>query len=403
VPDLEIGVLADDLSGALASAARLRSRGLNPVVRWCRDEASAEADAVVVDMRTRDGGAEPAREAQRWGAHLRAIGCQRFELRIDSTLRGAARNELRGMLEGAGLRDPWVLAVPAFPDADRTTVDGIQQVKGTDGPLEIDVGERIFGTGASAVIRRDDIESGGERVVAVMHREARRGMRRFVADATHDLHLSELAGAAGLVEDEGTDLVTASPGAWLRYHPARASLPPRDRRPWTLAGPRFVLVVLASPTAANRAQLDELVARENPTVLDPTHASRRWPEGEVEPTPGIVIVQTIRSADSVASEAAGPAEVAATAAASLLDRLRRRGDRCAGVIVSGGHAAARLVEALGARGIEAQEETRPLCGTGTLIGGSWDGLRIVTKGGLVGDPSTLEELVTSLRDDRVDG
>jgi uncharacterized protein YgbK (DUF1537 family) len=73
------------------------------------------------------------------------------------------------------------------------------------------------------------------------------------------------------------------------------------------------------------------------------------------------------------------------------------------VIVSGGHAAARLVEALGARGIEAQEETRPLCGTGTLIGGSWDGLRIVTKGGLVGDPSTLEELVTSLRDDRVDG
>jgi uncharacterized protein YgbK (DUF1537 family) len=400
---VEIGVLADDLSGALASAARLRSRGLNPVVHWCREEVPAESDAVVVDMRTRDGGAEPAREARRWGARLRAIGCRRFELRIDSTLRGATRDELRGMLAGAGLRDPWVLAVPAFPDADRTTVDGIQRVTGSGGSLEIDVRERIFGVGGSAVIRRDDIESGGERVVAVMHRAARQGTRHFVADATHDLHLSELAGAAGLVEDEGTDLVTASPGAWLRYHPARASVRPRDRQARTVPGPRFVLVVLSSPTEANSAQLDELIAREDPTVLDPARASAGWSEGDADPTAGVVVVQTIRSADPVTSEAGGPAEVAASSAASLLDRLRRRGDRCAGVIVSGGHAAACLAEALGARGIEAEEETRPLCGTGTLSGGGWDGLRIVTKGGLVGDPGTLSEIVTSLRGDRADG
>ncbi|HEY7661367.1 MAG TPA: four-carbon acid sugar kinase family protein [Actinomycetota bacterium] len=397
---MEIGVLADDLTGALASATRLRSSGLHPRVHWYREEAPAEADALVVDMRTRDGGSEPADQARTWGSRLRATGCRRYELRIDSTLRGAAGDELRGLLEGTGLTDAWVLAVPAFPDAGRTTVDGVQRVAGTEGDLGIDVGERIFGANGSAVIGRGEIESGGERVLAFMHRQARRGTRHFVADATHDLHLSELAGAAGLVEDEGTDLVTASPGAWLRFHPVRAARSGRDPER-AARRPGFVLVVLSSPSATNRAQLDELVSVEQPIVLGVEDASREVTEGI--PSPRLIVVETIRSADPAPERVAAHAEAAASAAASLMDRLRGQEEPCAGVIVSGGHAAACLAEALGARGIEAETETRPLCGTGTLVGGAWDGLRIVTKGGLVGDPSTLRELVASLRGDRADG
>ena len=94
---------------------------------------------------------------------------------------------------------------------------------------------------------------------------------------------------------------------------------------------------------------------------------------------------------------------AARSAASILDRSRRSGHRCLGVVVSGGHTAACLTTELRARGIRASGEVRPLCGAGTLLGGDWDGLRMITKGGLVGDPVTLTALVTSIGGDHSDG
>ena len=101
---LEIGVLTDDLAGALASAARLRVNGLRPRVVWNETDVPATADALVVDMRTRDRAEDPGRQARRWAAYLRAVGCRRFELRIDSTLRGSPAAELEGMLGGLGDR-----------------------------------------------------------------------------------------------------------------------------------------------------------------------------------------------------------------------------------------------------------------------------------------------------------
>ena len=254
---LQIGVLADDLSGALASASRLWGRGLHPLVRWTHDDVLPDADAIVVDMRTRDGLEAPGRQAHEWGAHLRELGCPRFELRADSTLRGSIRDELQGMLAGVGYRDPWVLAVPAFPDAGRTTVDGMQRIaKSGDEPAPIDVGAHVFGAGSPTIVDRDCIESGEQHVVAFMQRHAQLGGRHFVADSTNDEHLSTLANVAHLLESASTELVTVSPGAWLKFHPQRAT--PRSG---------FVLVVLSSATEQNQAQLDELVAGTSPVVL----------------------------------------------------------------------------------------------------------------------------------------
>jgi uncharacterized protein YgbK (DUF1537 family) len=339
-------------------------------------------------MRTRDGSREPAKEASEWGAFLREIGCRRFELRTDSTLRGAAAEELAGLLDALALADPWVLAVPAFPDAGRTTVDGMQRVPEAGVAREIDVSDRIFPGSSRSIIRTDHLESGGRQVVAFMQAAARRGTRRFIADATNDRHLSAIAGAVSLVEGDGTELVTASPGAWLRYHPAAV---PRSR---------FVLVVLASPTEQNRQQLDELVASTKATVLEPTEGTEAermdWSlEGHPERggDASVVVVQTVRGSPEGIGD---PAAEAVRSATDLLGRTEREGGRCIGLVVSGGRTAGLLMDALGARGVRALDEIRPLCGSGQLVGGGWDGLSIITKGGLVGDPSTLRELVESL-------
>ena len=90
------------------------------------------------------------------------------------------------------------------------------------------------------------------------------------------------------------------------------------------------------------------------------------------------------------------ADAAADAAAALLGRAHERGLRCRGVVASGGHMASRLVDALRADRLGVVGEIAPLCPRGTLAGGPWSGLPVVTKGGLVGEDATLSVLVDDL-------
>lgn len=359
---LEIGVLADDLTGALASAARLQERGLQSTVLWSQRRPPAQAEAVVVDMRTRDSGARAGSIAEGWAAFLSSLGCRRLEQRIDSALQGRPAEEIDGALRGAALTDPLVVAVPAFPAAGRCTVDGKQQVDlSGEQPRRLDVAATLFPGARVAPIGIPVIEQGADAVAALMHRALANSVRRIVADADHERHLETLAAAVAQLEQDAVELVTASPGAWLRFHPT------------AIPSPRsFVLVVVASPTAQNRAQLEALRDRD-----------------------GVVLIETL-SAVGAAARSPEPAQRAAHEAAAALASRTSRGWRCLGVVVSGGHAASSLADALGAEAIAAVGELRPLCPLGVLRGGAWDGLPVATKGGLVGSRRTLLELVTAI-------
>jgi uncharacterized protein YgbK (DUF1537 family) len=61
----------------------------------------------------------------------------------------------------------------------------------------------------------------------------------------------------------------------------------------------------------------------------------------------------------------------------------------AGVFACGGEMAAAVLDALDARGLEVKTEVEPLVVAGRIIGGPWDRLPIVTKGGLVGNRNTI--------------
>jgi uncharacterized protein YgbK (DUF1537 family) len=366
----QIGVLADDLTGALGSAARLCERGLDPLVVWKPEDLpdAFRPRGVVVDMRTRDAPGGPRATAARWAERLAELGCQRFEQRIDSTLRGAPAEELAGLLEGAALGDAVVVAVPAFPDAGRTCEGGRQRAAGTR--REVDVAPAVFGDARAEVVAPDVL---ADRVRAG-------GSRRFVVDGASDDDLRATAGAVAALEDDGLALVTASPGAWLRHHP-RAAAP----------GAAFTLVVLGSNTALNHRQLAALRDAREVVVAgtgDPDWAAVGG---------ATVVVETI--ADSRPDdERRDPrlADEAADAAAALLGRAHERGLRCRGVVASGGHMASRLVDALGADRLGVAGEVAPLCPRGTVHGGPWSGMPVVTKGGLVGEDGTLDALVENL-------
>jgi uncharacterized protein YgbK (DUF1537 family) len=368
----QIGVLADDLTGALGSAARLSERGLDPLVVWRPDDLpdAFRPRGVVVDMRTRDAPGGPRAIAARWAGRLAELGCERFEQRIDSTLRGAPAQELSGLLEGAGLGDAVVVAVPAFPDAGRICAGGRQRATAT--AREVEVAPALFGDAPAEVVAPARL---AERVRAG-------AASRFVVDGASDADLRAAADAVGALEADGVALVTASPGAWLRHHPRTAT-----------PGEEIVLVVLGSNTALNHRQLAALRAARA-VVLTGTAE----PDWDALAAGGqTVVVETIADARPD-DERRDPrlADRAADAAAALLGRAHERGLRCRGVVASGGHMASRLVDALGAERLGVAGEVAPLCPRGTLHGGPWSGLPIVTKGGLVGEDATLDALVDNL-------
>jgi uncharacterized protein YgbK (DUF1537 family) len=299
-----IGVLADDLTGALGSAARLKAGGLDPVVVWRPEDLREPPRAAVIDMRTRDAPLGPRATAARWAERLRELGCERFEQRIDSTLRGAPAEELAGLLEGAGLRDAVVVAVPAFPSAGRVCAGGIQ--------AGVDVAERLFG--GAEVVRPEGLR---DRIEA--------GATRLVVDGESERDLLATAEAV-----DGLDVVTASSGGWLKYHPR--------------ARGEFVLVVVGSNSALNHRQLERLRERGGVAVSADAHAPSLGARTRV--------VQTILGAT--------PDDV---------------------------HRDPRL---------SVTGEVAPLCPRGTVAGGPWSGLSVITKGGLIGDDRTLAALVDDL-------
>lgn len=301
-----IGVLADDLTGALGSAARLRAGGLDPVVVWKSEDLPRELRprAAVVDMRTRDSPAGPRATAAAWAERLRKMECSRFEVRIDATLGGSPAEELAGLLEGADRRDAVVIAVPAWPDAGHVCVDGV-----IDG---VDVAAALFEEPAE-VVRPEALAA---RVAA--------GATRLVVDGEGEADLRAAAVAVDRLEADHT-IVTASPGAWLRHHPVSA----RPRK-------GFALVVGTAPCA----DVDwEAVAAGGQTVV-----------------------------------------VGSDHAVDVLDEAVARGLKCRGVVAGGGHLASRLVDALGAQRLAVSGEVAPLCARGTLVGGDWAGLAVITQG-----------------------
>ena len=287
-----------------------------------------------------------------------------------------------------------MLAVPAFPDAGRETIGGKQRVQVASAGEDSPVAARLFGNSVVTTIDRQCIESGVDAVVETTRASSSRGIRYFVADSTDDRHLSTLAEAAATLEADDVDLVTVSPGAWLKYHPSRV-----------IKRSRFVLVVISSATEQNHRQLDRLISTMPCLVLDPslsTSGGVRLPAA-TDVTPRVVVLETITSHRGAEAGLRSLAEEAAKSAALVLDAAHRSGSQCVGLVVSGGFTAACLADELAADGIRAQAELEPLCGAGRLRGGGWDGLPLVTKGGLVGDDSTLSRLVTSLWDGRADG
>ena len=420
----DVLVVADDLTGANAAAAGFSRSGLRSVTVGASRQADVVAemvarfDVVVATTDTRHAPQATARD--KVAAVVRAGWPTRLVCnRIDTTLRGnigATTEALRDAVAELSGRRTLVLCAPAHPNAGRQTVGGHQLLDGKrleetevahDARTPVRTSDVVTILGQQTAMKSRLVPmatvtgSSGDLVSAI--REAvDDDVEVLVADAMTTDHLCRVATAAvAATADLDVVWVTSDPGP-ASVAMAKALGIERDDKGGTL------LVVSGSATVLTREQLRRLAqerdvvvhrvpTREGSAVpdLDPTTALLGRALDEAGAHQAVVLATVLDDAD-VRSVTAEEAEAIPAALARAVRRNLEEHD-VGGIFSTGGDVTAALLGELGSHGLEISDEIVPLAVAGSVVGGPWDGLPIVTKGGLVGDATTTVACVDHLR------
>ncbi|MBC7261536.1 MAG: hypothetical protein H5T63_05950, partial [Chloroflexi bacterium] len=264
---IELGIIADDLTGAMDTGVQFAKQGLHTVVMLCAQELPS-AKVVALSTDSRD---EPAAEAYHRAKQAAEQLHGRFIYKkIDSNLRGNIGPELDGVLDGLGLQR--ALVVPAFPAAGRTTVDGYHWVDGvllSESAFARDPLWPATESHLPTVLARQTHRSVGYLPLSVIERGEQAVIRALMnepasivaADAAEQRHLRVLALALAHMEEKW---LPCGSGGWAEEWPhalgcARENYAPSHWPP----DPRPVLVVAGSRHPATLQQLQRAASDSN--------------------------------------------------------------------------------------------------------------------------------------------
>ncbi|WP_148572600.1 four-carbon acid sugar kinase family protein [Nocardioides caldifontis] len=420
----EVLVVADDLTGANAAAAGFARAGLRAATASAADRAGLVAEMVarfdVVVATTDSRHADGATAAERVAAVVRAGWPARLVCnRIDTTLRGNVGATTRALLdEVAGLSGSRVvvLCAPAHPAADRHTIGGTQLLRGQrleETEVAHDARTPMRTSDVAAIIRQQaDLAVAGipmsavtatpDELVATIRAALEEGAEVLVADATTEAHL-ERASTAAVAAAEGLDLVwvTSDPGPASVAMARALGLEPRSQ-----GAP--LLAVSGSATELTRTQLQQLATERGahlhraPTCGDSpvpdTDATARLLDSafsDADPDDVLVVATVLTESDLHPVTPTQAEEIPRALARAVRRTLEVH--RVDGLFTTGGDVTAAVLHELGSHGLEVSDEVVPLAVAGSVVGGPWDGLQIVTKGGLVGDAGTTVACLDQLR------
>ncbi|MFG2827226.1 four-carbon acid sugar kinase family protein [Streptomyces sp. NPDC048434] len=415
----QVLVIADDLTGSNATGALYARLGLRAVTVGALAQVERYADRVdvlVVNTASRHWPPARAYAAVRDAAGT-AGDAPLIVKRVDTTLRGNPGSELDALVEVLAAREPSArirtLAVPAFPDAGRSTVGGLHLVDGvplTRTAVANDPFDPVRHSRVAAVLgaqsRRstdelalDVVERGPDAVAAALRESP---AEVVVCDATENAHLRTVAvAAARLAVEDGIRWVALDSGPFGAALADELGLRPAG------GPPARILAVVGSVTDRTRTQLTrtETALGARWADLDPAAPDPAAVLAELRAAAGEgATVLGVRVAPEPPATATGSAPVPAPdAAARILRALAEIARRAVielcpgGLYASGGDVAAAVTSALGADGFAIETEVLPLAIAGHLVGGPHDGLLFATKGGLIGGPDAARDCLEHLR------
>jgi len=270
----QIGIIADDLTGANDAGVQLAKKGFRSTVIMhpCGNETGAGADVLIVDTDSRAMSGPDAYEAA-WRAalFLQERGYRHIYKKVDSTLRGNIAEELKAVEEA--FKPDVVLIAPAFPNMNRVTVEGHHYVNGElitatefandpKTPVTDSYIPRLLRAGAGRKVEL--IEAGwlqrpAAELAAWVNDALRSGTSWFVCDSASEEELQALARRFSGMDKR---IVWAGSAGLIEYLPEALGLTPSAAGDEEKACISQALVVSGSLSDTTRRQL--LYARDMP-------------------------------------------------------------------------------------------------------------------------------------------
>lgn len=368
----DLGVIADDLTGACDVAACFASKLGSVGVKLSADSESIGFDTLqVLNTQSRLLDCTAARSILRQAGAL--LGSKRVVFKkIDAYLRGPVGAEVAGLLDGlSSSGNQWTCVMaPAIPSIGRTTLRGVQYEHG----IRIDQGASSGGADTPSVSAeiREVIEQTGGGDCLLADAENQEDLERVI-----DSHLDR-----GRVVFAGSLGLAMALTRRLECTPRSAVTGPPARHPILACGsghPRSLAQLERAQCAGIQSLgFDPELLRFH-GAIDPERTGPLL----IRILPGELSTSTHSSATILACFV--------KALCSLLETVKPDG---LGII--GGETAYHALRRLAAERLEVFERQAEVIACSRIVGGMMDGCRFVCKGGSVGPDDAVPRMLALL-------
>ena len=419
-------VIADDLTGGNATGVMISGYGYDTYSIVNLDGLDPnnmpDCDCIVYPTNSRQANPETAYNlVYNATKFFMNDNIKVYSKRIDSTLRGNLGSETDAMLDALD-NNAMAMVVPCFPQAERVIIGGYVLVKGI--PLHkteaaLDPLASINTPLPSLLFRKqskydigsimiDDMMYGVDYIADKIKLYQKEGKRIIIFDSLSQEDMDIVADA---VIKSGVNFITVDPGIFTAT--VVSKLVPSTKAHKEL---NRVLAVIGTTNAVARGQLEEFLQTQPKTlnIYAETEEFLRSPERREDEIARIVNEVLYKCQDyemcTVVGDgifpakrisfktymeyynttAEGVSKIINDAFAEVTEKILRGEKSFKGLYTSGGDITVSVCKRLKVAGLKLVEDVAPLAAHGEMLMGDFDGLKIITKGGMVGDKYALK-------------
>jgi len=418
-------LIADDLTGGADAGAQFAKAGLNTLLISIKDspriDFSKYNDRDVLVVNTDSRGLTPEKAFSLVSNLLKGYDKEIFPIvykKIDSTLRGNIGYEIDAVLKKT--EGSLCFMAPSYPEQNRTLVGGIMMVG--EKPLALteascDAASPVQESHVHKLLEHQSINKIGKidlthvastptSLKKVVEEEEKKGSRIIVFDAISRQNLANIADVAFSMNRR--PLFVGSAG-FAEEVAKKISLKPKTVSPFSersRKGFEHIFIIAGSASSVTHQQLERIEERKIPTFQLDKSILVGIGSGELSLQiassliGGHAILKNFSERISIGNFDSFPIHqritgALASLALSALKESKIDISRLA-LILTGGDTALSVINILRAEGVEIEGELLEGIVEGHLIGGNWDGLRVITKAGAFGNENAIEKIVEIL-------
>ena len=418
--------VADDLTGGNATGVMISNYGYDAYAVINKDSIDVnnmpECDAIIFPTNSRSVDAQSAYNlvysATQFFSNDEVII---YSKRIDTTCRGNLGSETDAMLDALN-NDAIAMVVPCSPQSERMTVGGYVLVKGiplhkteaaadplssinTPLPRKLFKKQSKYDIGSISI---NDMMYGADYISEKIKLYKEEGKRIIIFDAIAQDDMDLIADA---VIKSKVKFICVDPGPFTATMMSKLVVNTNAKKNF-----KKVLGVIGTTNAVARVQLEEFLEGQPRTlcVYAETEEFLRSPERREKEISRVVneilynchdydmclvVGDGIYPANRISFKTYmeyysttldGVSQMINDAFAEITDKILRGEKGFRGLYTSGGDITVAVCRQLDVSGIRLVEDVAPLAAHGELLTGDFNGLKIITKGGMVGDKYTLK-------------